>query len=173
MLFGFKGNKSKEKIYTTEEVDAKVQEVADKIVIPTKVSELENDSGYAKQENVNSAIQSVNDNVDTVSLANSKKTVYGDLTVEVHWVSWNGGQIYQGRNRHDSNNTITKSGYYPIGVVNVGCDSGDKRYYLRGQSGKGNGTITVSYSYYNDGNQSIASGDMPSAIVFVAWAKIR
>ena len=122
---------------------------------------------------VNQSLQSMNNAINSTNSTVSSKTIYSDITVEPHWVGWNGGQITTGRNTFDSSNTITKSGYYPVGVVSVTADHKDKRYYLRGQSGKSNGTITVTYRYYNSGNESINQSDMPSAIIFIAWARIR
>ncbi len=119
---------------------------------------------------VNQSLQSMN---NTINSTVESKTIYSDITVEPHWVNWNGGQITTGRNTFDSSNVITKAGYYPVGVVSVTADHHDRRYYLRGQSAKGNGTITVTYRYYNAGNESINQSDMPSAIIFVAWARIR
>lgn len=148
--------------------------------IPTNVSELTNDTGYAVKSEVNESITQLTTSLNGVasvqsqtSTAVAQKTVYSDLTIEIHTVNWNGGQIYTGHKRTDSSNTITKSGYYPIGVVDVTANSSTRNYHLRGQSGKGNGTITVTYSYYSDGNETTAAGDMPSAIVLVAWARIR
>lgn len=173
MLYGFKDNKGKEEIYSKEEIDGKVEEVAEKVVIPTKISELENDSGYALSVDVDTAIQTMNETVSNVSSTSTKKTVYSDITIEAHTVDWNGGQVYQGHTRTDSTNKISKSGYFPIGVVNVVANSSNKYYLLRGHSGKTAGAINVTYSYYTDGNVSIAPYDMPSATILVAWVKIR
>lgn len=144
--------------------------------INSSLTELENEVNTAIESlttSVNGSLQSMNTNINSISSTTSKKTIYSDITVEAHWVGWNGGQITTGRNTFDSSNTITKAGYYPVGVVSVSADHHDKRYYLRGQSGKGNGTITVTYRYYNGGNESINQSDMPSAIIFIAWALIR
>lgn len=173
MVHGFKENKSKEEIYSKSEIDGKIKEVSDKIVIPTKLSELENDTGYAVKTEVDATIEAINDNVSTVSTENTKKTVYSDITIESHTVDWNGGQIFVGRNRVDSTSKVTKSGYYPIGVVNVVANSTTKYYLLRGHSNKTAGALDVTYSYYANGNESIAPNDMPTATILVAWAKIR
>ena len=165
----------------TEPFSGDYNDLTNKPFIPTNTSELTDDIGYAVKSEVDENITQLQTSLDGLettqsqtSTAVTKKTVYSDLTIEVHTISWNGGQIYSGSaRRYDSSNTITKSGYYPIGAVNVACDSSTRQYFLRGQTGKGNGTIKVTYSYYSDGSESIAQGDMPSAIVFVAWAKIR
>ena len=144
--------------------------------IDTALGELEgevNEAIKSLTESVNESLQSMNSTISSTNSTVSSKTIYSDITVEAHWVGWNGGQITTGRNTFDSSNTITKAGYYPVGVVSVSADHHDRRYHLRGQSGKGNGTITVTYRYYNAGNESINQSDMPSAIIFIAWALIR
>lgn len=47
-IYGFKEDKSKVEIYSANDIDTKVGE----IVVPTKVSELENDSGFITSESV-------------------------------------------------------------------------------------------------------------------------
>lgn len=173
MLYGFKDNKSKEEIYSKNEIDEKVEEVAGNVAVPTKLSELENDSGYALSTEVNTAIQEINTTVSTVSTESNKKTIYSDITIESHTVDWNGGQVYVGNTRVISTNTITKAGYYPVGVVNVVANSATKFYLLIGHQNKTEGSIGVKYCYYANGNESIAPADMPKATILVAWARIR
>lgn len=104
----------------------------------------------------------------------TSNTTYSDITIEAHNVPWKGGQIYNGSIRdYYSTNTITKSGYYPIGVTYVVSNSRDRKYTLMGQSNKGNGTITVQFHYRSGGSESVAEADMTQATVFVAWVKIK
>lgn len=136
--------------------------------VNSKITELENSVNTSIEDiqtTVNTSISNLNTSVD-------KKTAYGDMTIEMHQVSWGGGQVYLGSSQTDASNTITKSGYYPIGVCSINTLSRDRDYKIIGHS-KANGKITVNYRWYHPTDISIAPGDMPQSIICVAWVKIR
>lgn len=136
--------------------------------VDSKITELEtsvNKSISDIQTSVNSSISNINNSV-------GGKTVYGDITIEIHQVTWGGGQVYQGSSQTDASSTITKSGYYPIGVCSINTLDKDKDYRIIGQT-KANGQITVNYRWHHSTNLSIAPGNMPQAMICVAWVRIR
>lgn len=151
---------------TIESAKAYVDELSSSLEesVNSKVTELET--------SVNNSISSVNSSLSSTNTTVAKKTVYGDITIEQHQVAWGGGQVYQGHSQTDASNTITKSGYYPIGVCSINTLDKDKKYTLIGQS-KSNGSITVNYRWYHSTNNSIAPGDMPQSMIYVAWVKVR
>lgn len=163
------------KCFSDPNFDGLKEEITNEIAetIPTKISDLENDSSFVTMTEVNTKVEEVNKTVTEVSETTYIKTEASDITIEAHTVNWNGGQVYLGNKRVDSTNTITKEGYYPIGVVNVTANSTDKYYLLRGHSSKKEGSVNVTYCYYANGNETIAPNDMPTATILVAWVKVR
>ena len=74
-VFGFLKNKSKVKVYSADEVDDKLS----KVKVPTKTSELTNDSNFAKKTDINLSLETYNDKPHCIVVRDAKGEVLSYL----------------------------------------------------------------------------------------------
>ena len=146
-VFGFLKNKSKVKVYSADEVDDKLS----KVKVPTKTSELTNDSNFVKTDDIDN------------------KTEYTDFVIETHSMTVSG---LSANNSKEDDTTITKEGYYPLSIASVSYNHNQAGFTFTPQriTSRGNGTGTLKFYARNEANG--ATGNC-TAYCDVLWVKIR
>ena len=164
MVSGFKENKTKEEIYSKNEIDQKLEEVADKITIPTKTSELENDSGYITSEDLPSVPTKTSQlKNDSGFITSSPLTISAYHTAEYTLVGDTNLSPGAGKS---GTATFYVNGYYPIGICGWYNKHGAVEQLCI--SGASKGVVNISYLLRNQSSSTTYTCNLKC---WVTWAK--
>ena len=159
MLFGFKNNRGKEKVYSADEVDEKIKDIQGG-EIPTKTSQLENDSNFATTSQIpTKTSQLKNDSGFITSLTFSAFTTTGHELIN---------EIFSPGQSKANTVTFSQDGYYPISISHSCNNEEDitlEELYI---SSATKGSVSVRYSMKNTSSGASYLGKLKC---WVFWAK--
>lgn len=151
-----KKNRGKQKVYSADEIDEKLEKINAREV-PTKTSDLTNDSGFITSESLpTKTSQLTNDSSFLTGLKISSITTTGHYAVE---------HYFNPQAVLETDVTYTNAGYYPISV-SATCDGVrlEQLYIVSG----GLGTATIHFRMFNT---SAGTAYIGKLTILVTWAK--